>query len=184
MMTTLAKSPVPVRLSLRYSNGMVVSHNTRALSYDENSLRVLSNCGFEKGTTLTVLAPFFEGITTGWVFGIARSQEQPGYYELVLQLAKKQLAKKPVFAPATAAVQPKQPNLPPSDAMQEATEKLIAGLYRLPLPRFSRVLEEIPTELRPASLVISVTAVIFLLQTKGHVNLSRLVQDVREATKK
>ena len=179
MVTTLAKSPVPVRLSLRYSNGMVVSHNTRALSYDENSLRVLSNCGFEKGTTLTVLAPFFEGITTGWVFGIARSQEQPGYYELVLQLDKK-----PVSAPATAAVQPKQPNLPPSDAMQEATEKLIAGLYRVPPPRFSRVLEEIPPELRPASLVISVTAVIFLLQTKGHVNLSRLVQDVREATKK
>ncbi|MBF8305381.1 MAG: hypothetical protein HW398_569, partial [Acidobacteria bacterium] len=56
---------------------MVISHNERALSYDEKSLRVLSSREFEKGTTLSVLAPFFEGIATCWVFGIARSREQP-----------------------------------------------------------------------------------------------------------
>ena len=170
------KSPVPVRLSLRYPNGMVISHNARALSYDEKSLRVLSSHQFEKGTTLSVLAPFFEGIATCWVFGIARSKEQPGYYELVLEFAKK-LAVVAVPAPASRT----QPTPPQRNEMKETVERLTAGLYRLPAPPFSQALREIPSEQRSLALVAGAAAVISLLQEKGLVDLSRLVREARKA---
>ena len=172
------KSPVPVRLSLRYANGMVISHNTRALGYDEKLLRVLSSQPFEKGTTLSVLAPFFEGIATCWVFGIARSKEQPGYYELVLEFARKPEA---VVVPAPAART--QPSAPQRSEMKEAVERLTAGLYRLPTPRFSQALREIPSEQRSLALIAAAAAVIFLLQEKGLVDLGRLVREARKAVK-
>lgn len=181
MLTSLAKTPVPVRLSLRYSNGIVLTHNVRALSYDENALRVLSSQPFEQGATLTVLAPFFDGIATCWVFGISKSQEQPGYFEIDLQFAKK-----PVLvsqAPQSPAARRKQPRPAQRVAAQEAIEHLITGLYRLPSPPFSQVIRELPPTSRSAALVASAAAVIFLLQGKGIVNLDRLVQNVREAAK-
>jgi len=177
--TTLIKSLEPVRLSLRYANGMVISHNARALSYDEKSLRVLSSQQFEKGTTLSVLAPFFEGITTCWVFGIARSREQPGYYELVLEFAKK-----PAIAAAPSSAQRAQPNPTQRNEMREAIENLTTGLYRLPAPRFSQVLRELPSELRSLALTASAAAVIFLLQEKGLVDLNRLVREARKGVKR
>ena len=178
MVTTLEKSPVPVRLSVRYSNGIVLTHNVRALSYDENSLRVLSSQPFEKGATLSVLAPFFEGITTCWVFGIAGCKERPGYFELELQFVKK-----PILVSQSPAVRRKSPRRAEQVAAQEAIERLITGLYRLPSPPFSQVLRELPPESRSTALVASAAAVIFLLQRKGLVNLGRLVQNVQEAAK-
>ena len=178
MVTTLSKTPVPVRLSLRYSNGIVLSHNARALSYDEASLRVLSSHPLEQGATLSVLAPFFDGITTCWVFGISRSPEQPGYFELDLQFAKK-----PILVSQSPVARRKQPRQAERVAAQGAIERLITGLYRLPPPPFSQVLRELPPESRSAALVASAAAVIFLLHEKGIVNLGRLVQNVREATK-
>lgn len=172
MTTVVSKSPVPVRLSLRYSNGLTLTHNARALSYDEDSLRVLSTQQFEQGMTLSVLAPFFDGITTCWVFGIARSKEQPGYFELELQFAKK-----PVLVPQSPSGKRSQSR----PAMQESVERLITGLYRLPAPPFSRVIRELPPEMRPAALVAAAAAAIFLLQEKGLVNLDRLVREIREA---
>jgi hypothetical protein len=182
MAAIISKSPTPVRLSLRYSNGVVESHNVRAIGYDENTLRVVSSREFEKGSTLTVLAPFLEGISTCWVFGCARSQELPGSFELVLQFAKR-----PVFATASPTPLPhQQKQRAPArhDAMmQEATELLINGLYRLPPPRFSQVLHEIPAELRSAALVSAAAAVVFLLQQKGLVNLGRLIGDVQKGVR-
>lgn len=175
MVTTLAKSPVPVRLSLRYSNGIVLTQSARALSYDENSLRVLSSQPFEQGATLSVLASFFDGITTCWVFGISRSRDRPGLFELDIQFAKKS-----VLVSQSPAARQKQPRQP---ARQEPIEHLLTGLYRLPPLRFSQVLREISPESRFAALVAATAAVIFLLQEKGIVNLGRLVQNVREATK-
>jgi len=178
MVTTLAKTPVPVRLSLRYSNGIVLTHNARALSYDENSLRVLSSQPFEKGATLSVLAPFFEGITTCWVFEIAGSKDQPGYFELDLQFVKK-----PVLVSQSPVVRRKLPRKAEQVAVREAIERLITGLYRLPSPPFSQVLRELPPESRSTALVAAAAAVIFTLQRKGLVNLDRLVRNVREAAK-
>lgn len=158
---------------------MVVSHNARALSYDEKSLRVLSSQPFEKGTTLSVLAPFFEGTATCWVFGISKSQEQPGNFELVLEFAKK-----PALVAASPAAPQRQANSPEQIEMREAIELLTVGLYRLPAPRFSQVLREIPAELRSPALIAAAAAVIFLLQEKGLVDLSRLVGAAREARRK
>jgi hypothetical protein len=166
-------------MSIRYSNGLVLTHAARALSYDENSLRVLSSQPFEKGTTLTVLAPFFEGIATCWVFGVANSQEQPDLYEMILQFAKKPILVSPSAPPSTRRKLPRQAE---RAAMQESIERLITGLYRLPPPPFSQVLRELPPESRSAALVASAAAVIFLLQGKGLVNTGRLIQHVREAT--
>lgn len=179
MVITLIKSPAPVRLSLRYANGMVVSHNARALSYDEKSLRLLSSQQFEKGTTLSVLAPFFEGIATCWVIGIARSQEQPGYFELVLEFAKE-----PTLVAAPASAPRTQRNQPHQNEMREAIERLTTGLYRLPSPRFSQVLLELPSDLRSLALTASAAAVIFLLQEKGLVDLGRLVREARKGVKR
>jgi len=179
MAATISKSPTPVRLSLRYSNGVVVSHNARALACDENSLRLLSSQEFEKGSTLTVLAPFLDGIATCWVFGCVRSRELPGCFELVLHFAKK-----PAFAAVSALARPQEQKQRTSlrdEALQDATELLINGLYRLPPPQFSQVLHEIPPELRSPALVSAAAAVIFLLQQKGSVNLVRLIGDVRKA---
>ena len=170
-------------MSVRYSNGLVLTHNARALSYDENSLRVLSSQPFEKGTTLTVLAPFLEGIATCWVFGVANSQEQPGLFEMVLQFAKKPVLVSPSVSQSPAARR-KQPRQAERAAMQESIERLITGLYRLPPPPFSEVLRELPKESRSAALVAAAAAVIFLLQGKGLVNTGRLIQHVREAMKK
>jgi hypothetical protein len=178
MAPTLLKSPVTVRLSLRYSNGVVESHNARALTYDESSLRVLSSREFEKGTTLSVFAPFLDGIATCWVFGITRSDELPGHFELFLQFAKK-----PGLVTVSPLAAQKQRSAPRSDLLQEATELLINGLYRLPPPRFSRVLQEIAPDLRPAALVSAAAAVIFLLQQKGLANLARLIGEVQEAAR-
>jgi hypothetical protein len=178
MVTPLAKTPVPVRLSLRYSNGIVLTHNARALRYDEDSLRVLSNQPFEQGAALSVLAPFFDGITTCWVFGISKSPEQPGYFELDLQFAKK-----PIFVSQSPVARRKLPRHADRVAAQEAIDRLITGLYRLPPPPFSQVIRELLSELHPTALAASGAAVIFLLHEKGIVNLGRLVHDVREATK-
>ena len=178
MVTTLAKTPVPVRLSLRYSNGLTVTHNARALSYDENSLRVLSSQPFEQGATLSVLVPFFDGITTCWVVGIVGSKDQPGYFELDLQFVKK-----PILVSQSPAARRKQPRRAEHAAARETIEQLITGLYRLPPPPFSQAIRELPPESRSPALVASAAAVIFLLHEKGLVNLGRLVQNVREAAK-
>ena len=178
MVSTLAKSPVPVRLSLRYSNGCVRSHSVRAVNYDRNSLRVLSPEQFEKGTTLSVLAPFFDGITTCWVFGISKSRQQPGLFEMDLQFAKK-----PVLVPQLPAKRHKQPRLAERDAMREPVELLMKSLHRLPPAPFSEVIHELSPESRSTALVATAAAVIFLLEGKGLVNRDRLVQHVREACK-
>jgi hypothetical protein len=176
MATSLEKSLVPVRLSLRYSNGIVLTHSARALRYDENSLRILSSQPFERGATLSVLAPFVDGIATCWVFGISGSTEQPGYFELDLQFVKK-----PVLVPQSPAPRRKLPRRADRVAAQEAIETLITGLYRLPPPPFSQVIRELPPESRSTALVTTAAAVIFILQRKGLVNLGRLIEHVREA---
>jgi hypothetical protein len=158
---------------------MVISHNARALSYDEKSLRVLSSQQFDMGTTLSVLAPFLEGIATCWVIGVVRSQEQPGYYELALEFARK---------PAVVAVSAPAPRAQRTQSYQsemgEAIEQLTTGLYRLPPPRFSQVLRELPSELRSLALTASAATVIFLLREKGLVDLNRLVREARKARKR
>jgi len=174
----LIKSQAPVRLALRYANGVVISHNARALSYDEKSLRVLSSQQFDMGTTLSVLAPFFEGIATCWVIGVVRSPEQPGYYELALEFAKK-----PVMLAVSAPAPRAQRSQLYQNEMAEAIELLTTGLYRLPPPRFSQVLRELPSELRSLALTASAAAVIFLLREKGLVDLNRLVRESRKARK-
>lgn len=174
MTTVVSNSPVPVRMSLRYSNGLTLTHNARALSYDEGSLRVLSSQKFEQGMTLSVLAPFFDGITTCWVFGIARSKQQPGYFELDLQFAKK-----PVLVSQSA----KGKRSRPRHAMQETIDRMVTGLYRLPAPPFSRVIRELPSDMRPAALVAAAAAAIHILQGKKLVDMDRLVREIREAIK-
>ena len=57
-------SPIAIRLSCRYSNGTVVSYVGRALHLDDSQLRVLSAETFESGVQLSVLAPFWDGISS------------------------------------------------------------------------------------------------------------------------
>ena len=82
-------APVVIRMTCRYSNGIIVTYGGHALAYDSSSLRVLSGDNFEKGISLRVIAPFLDGIAACRVASSSRSQEQPGRFEVELRFLKK-----------------------------------------------------------------------------------------------
>ena len=82
-------APVVIRMTRRYSNGIIITYGGLALAYDDSSLRVLSAEKLEKGVNLNVLAPFLSGVATCRVASSSRSQEQPARFELELRFLKK-----------------------------------------------------------------------------------------------
>ena len=165
-------APVPIRLSCRYSNGTVVSYAARALAYDDSSLRVLSSENFEKGVPLSVLAPFLGGISSCRVLATSRSQEQPAYFELDLNILKKPA---PVPQPKKDSAVQDPRCLIPEDVVLAARE-LAARLEQSDSLRFSQVLQLFLPAQRLALLGVSSAAVALLLQEKGLLDLRRLVE--------
>ncbi|MBI4442484.1 MAG: hypothetical protein HY649_03810 [Acidobacteria bacterium] len=164
-------TPVPIRLSCRYSNGAVVSYGARALAYDDSSLQVLSSENFEQGIRLNILAPFLQGIVSCRVVAASRSREQPAYFELNLRILKK---------PPPAAPQKKLPveavsRLLPEEAALAARE-LAGRLERGDTLRWAHIIEEIPASQRPVYLTVTAAAVALLLQDKGTLDLRHLME--------
>jgi len=190
MAEVVAAKPVPIRLAQRYPNGSMVSYSARALSHDEDSVRVVVNEEFEAGITLAIMAPFLEGLTTGKVCSVRRSRKQPGYFEIILRFGNV-AAGAPAPAAGTSqdereekAPRQSEPDQAVPDAVVHAAEKLAEELQRLPARRFSEVLNQIRSHLRPVSLLVAVAAVIHLLQEKGHVDARRLMLSAKEAIAK
>ncbi|HEY7679797.1 MAG TPA: hypothetical protein VIC04_04705 [Terriglobia bacterium] len=205
MSEDFAARPVPIRLAYRYPNGCMVSYAARAVNYDGASLRAVVNEGFEEGVALSVMAPFLEGLTTGLVAGAARSIDQPGYYEITLRfengngsalaVPSQPLEERPKSeqVPAASAEEPREverpaARKPPARAVPEAialaAEELANGLYRLPVPRFSQVMQWTPPKSRPLGLLVAVAAAIHLLEEKGLVNTTHLFRTVKGARKR
>ena len=191
------KGPVPVRLAYRYPNGSMVSYAARAVSYDGMSLRVVVNEGFQEGVSLTVMAPFLEGLTAGRVSRASRSKDQPGYYEIILRVGKGNGsvltgASEEVFQGTAGAgqldgVEPagrKQPARVVPEAIAQAAEELSSALYRLPIPRFSQALQWTPVKSRPLALLAAVAAAVHLLEEKGLVNTTYLFRTVKGAVRR
>ncbi len=196
-MDDFRSEPVAVRLAYRYPNGSMVSYSARALTRGEESLRVLVNEQFEKGTALSVWAPFQDGLTTYRVFRAFKSKKQPGYFEVILRLGdaapspvraktKKQVRGEPA-SPETdgtaqlqvaQAVQP-PPALPPI-SVAGAAQRLADVLAQTPSCRFSEAMGRIPAESRTLALMAAVAAVISRLEERDLVHTRSLFVRAKE----
>jgi hypothetical protein len=169
------EAPVPVRLSCRYSNGLVISYVARAVAYDDSSLRVLSSEYFERGIKLSIMAPFLPGVVACRVAATARNREQPAYFELDLQFLNKQA---PVVEERQKVLVIAAPQLlvdEVAEAARELASRLESG-YALPFPA---VLQEISPSQRQLFLAVGAAAVALLLQDKGTLDLRYLIESTR-----
>jgi len=172
-------APVPILMSVRYSNGMLSHFRGRALSYNASSLRVLSAEPFEKGILVNVSAPFLKGIASCSVSSALRTPERPGYFELVLRFTTG-----PV--PATGVKQNAgmiSSLLPIPKEVTMAAQQFANRLERAESLRFSQVLQEIPPAQRPLFEAVSAAAVMLLLQDKAALDLRRLLKFETTGTK-
>ena len=169
-------APVPIRMSCRYSNGMIVSYGARALAYDDSSLRVLSSEDFDRGIRLNIFAPFLEGITSCRVTASSRNREQPAYFELELSFLKKPLPA--ARAEAKTAVEQTRRAIPREVAF--AAEQMAAALELAADKRISQVWRQFPASRRPLFLTVCAAAVLLLLQEKGLLDMQNLLAGVKE----
>ena len=203
MAEVVAAQPIPIRLAYRYPNGCMISYSARATGREDDAVRVIVNEEFEEGITLSVIAPFLDGLTTARVHSVKRSRKNPGYFEVILRIGEEGVAGHgsggggdgltaaengiaaddgPVVSEVRGA-KPKNAVAVPDQAI-EAAEKLAYELSKLPARNLSKVFQEIPSEMRFMSLLVAIAAVIHLLQTKGHVEVRRVIGNAREARKK
>jgi hypothetical protein len=75
----------PVRVICRYSNGIIQTALARAVSMDDNVLRVTTRESFEAGVPVTVMAPFLSRTTPGQVTSYKRTEEA-GVFAMELKL--------------------------------------------------------------------------------------------------
>ena len=169
-------APVPVRLSCRYSNGVVVSYVARAVAFDDFGIKVLSAEGFEKDVQLSVLAPFIEGIVPCRVAAASRSRDHTGYFELLLKFLKK-----PKPAPQAKKAPPVEEGhfLIPENMARAALE-FAAKLEQLDPWPISRVLQEIPAAERTLLLIVAAAATSLLLHEKGILDLRHVADGLQQ----
>lgn len=177
MAETTCPSPTPIRLTCRYSNGIVVSYVARMISYDDKSLRVLSSESFDRGIRLNVLTPIFNGIMLCRVNAVSRSS-QTGYFELDLRLLPK----------AEPAPQPAIVSMATSGGVlgaQLATvlSDFASRLEQHPGRTCSLVLRENPPENRFLILPMLAAAVALLLQEKEMLDLRHLAGNLEKSGK-
>ena len=179
MAETTFPSPVPIRLTCRYSNGIIVSYVARAISYDDKSVRILSSESFERGIRLNVLAPFLNSITPCRVDAVSRSRQESAYFELNLRLI------------------PKAENAPqPANASTGSLDSLLVNVrIATALAKFANRLEEhsgrtcwlalrdTPPEERPLIMPMLAAAVAILLQEKQRVDLRHLTGSLEKSGK-
>ncbi len=84
MGSTEKKTLKGVRLSCRYSNGMVVNFAGRVLSHEEETLRVVTSAQFDVGIPLTATCDVLPGPTVCRVAKVTRWEDQAGFFLLEL----------------------------------------------------------------------------------------------------
>ena len=167
-------APVPILMSVRYSNGMLFQSRGRALFYNSSSLRVLSPEPFEEGILVNVSAPFLKGITSCSVSSTLRTPERPGYFELDLRFVTN-----PVPVPGIKGIKENaekdSPPFPIPKGVTLAAQQFASRLEQSSTLRFSQVLQEIQPAQRPLFQAVSAIAVMLLLQDKAALDLRRLL---------
>ena len=78
-------SPVPIRMSCRFSNGITLNYYARAVTCTDRMLRAISVNPFERGIQLVIAAPLGDGIVRCRVVGITRSKRHASCFEVDLR---------------------------------------------------------------------------------------------------
>ncbi len=78
-------SPVPIRMSCRFSNGITLNYYARAVTCTDRMLRAISVNPFERGIQLVISAPFLDGIARCRVAGVTRSKRHASCFEVELR---------------------------------------------------------------------------------------------------
>lgn len=143
---------VPVRLTCRFSNGLVMSYTGRVLDYEGGILRVLTNESLDVGVPVTAITPVLSGPTTCRVRRAERSPELPGYFVVELRALQK----------------PKAPPLHVPEAMRAAALELAARLVRGgPRCTLAQALAGMDPPQTLACLQATAAAVLLLVHAKG-----------------
>lgn len=162
---------VPVRLVIRYSNGIMQSGVARCIAMKGHVLRVLTRDQYETGSKLTAMAAFLPGTTLAIVGRVARGQEA-GTWIVDLTL-------RPTVAPSADLKKPIQ------EASPEALRGAAAGLAaRLDvagwIPYKTAAFEGVGSAERGLRLAATELAVYALLEEKGYASKNALVNRVRK----
>lgn len=124
---------VPVQLSCRYANGMVMKYSGRLVSWDgESNLHVLSTEKFDVGIALTAVSSRLTAPTACRVARVTRSVDQPGFF--LIELLAAVGAAKPVSASTAISV-----SASVSAALPSVLEAVVAqGTANVPVPESFR----------------------------------------------
>jgi len=165
-----------VRLSCRYSNGMVVNFAGRVLSHEDETLRVVTSTNFDVGIPLTATCDVLPGPTVCRVAKVTRWEDQAGFFLLELHHSARKKPAAPQASSATAAgsnaAKPAAPEPRSKIAVPEAF-RTAAGVLadRLVLVGPRATLQEALDGMRPRSakacVWVAATALLLLAQRKG-----------------
>lgn len=157
---------LPVRLSCRFSNGMVMSYGARAVSCEGETLRVLTSEKFEPGVALQVTSPVLARPTVYRVAKVSRSEGQAGFFLVDLR----------VLAPPTPKPAARRP-IP--EVLREAAAELAERLEAAgPQATLYGALSATTSRQAGAFVVASLAAVLALVQRKGLADTLSLVRSL------
>lgn len=195
MESTEKKTLKSVRLSCRYSNGMVMTFMGRLVSHEDETLRVVTSEKFDVGIPLTATCDLLSGPTVFRVAKVTRWEDQAGYFLLELQPPTQPTPTRPKPAtlqalagpPATSTVaKPARPELRAKTAVPEAFRAAAAVLAdRLVLVGPRATLQDALDGMRPRSakacVWVAATALLLLAQRNGLAESLPLVRSLGSA---
>ncbi len=187
MESTGKKALLRVRLSCRYSNGIVMTFVGRVVSHEDETLRVATSEKFDVGIPLTATCDLLSGPTVFRVANVTRWEDQAGFFLLELHLLTRPKPAAPqalAGPPATTVVaQPAAPELRTKTAVPEAFRSAAAVLAdRLVLvgPRatLQEALDGMSRRSAKACVWVAATALLLLAQRNGLAEPLPLVRSV------
>lgn len=190
MESTEKKTLIRVRLSCRYSNGIVMTFVGRVVSHEEGTLRVVTSEKFDVGIPLTATCDLLSGPTVFRVAKVTRWEDQAGFFLVELQPPTRPKPATPqalAGPPATTSVaKPAQPELRAKTAVPEALRAAAAVLAdRLVLVGPRATLQEALDGMRPRSakacVWVAATALLLLAQRNGLAEPLPLVRSLGSA---
>jgi hypothetical protein len=166
----------PVRLVCRYSNGILESTVARAMAMKGSVLRVICRTNYEPGIQVTVMAAFLPRTTPGQITSVSRGKE-PGTWIVDLRLRAVAM---PVIAGAVQVEQETAPLVAMREAAGTLARRLDAAGW---IPFYHAAFERAPASERPAMLAATETAVFSLLEERGLVSMSVLLNRIGKGSK-
>jgi len=159
----------PVRLTCRYSNGIVKTFVARAVSLDGLALQVLCTEGFEPGIGLTVMAAFLSGGQSSRVTAVKRDPKAG--FLVSLQLQPVIVAKPPAKAIKTSSAAKAAFS---RYAKQLADKLAFAGKTPYRKAAFGRGVQQ-------GYVAVTAAAVLLLLAEKNQLDAVAILERVRKA---